>query len=579
MRLTAQTECSRRAPDSRALLVPKDYGFVRIGAAVPPVFVAQPEKNVARLVQLTREAAAKGVQALVFPELCLTGYSCGELFNQLWLQHAALEGLSTFLQQTADMQIVVALGMPLRIDEQLFNVGVLCHAGRVLGIVPKSYIPGYKEFYEPRWFSPASYLISKESELFGEQVPTGTDILVQTNIPNLTLAVEICEDLFMCIPPSSLHAANGATVLLNLSASPDIISKAQYRRSLVLNQSARCNAAYVYVSSTSCIQEEDSGESTSDVVFAGDAMIADYGALVKEADRFSTQPQLIFADIDIERLMRERVIADSWGQTVAHWSRPYRHVHATLERIDATRQPFFHVDAFPFVPREVGARAERCRDILSIQAAGLAKRVRFVACQTGGTPVRVAVGVSGGLDSALALLVTCSAFDKLGWDRSNILGITMPGFGTTARTHNNAVALCRAVGVDFREISIRPAILQHLKDIGHEPCFRCLTCENAQARERTQILMDHGFVVGTGDLSEIALGWSTHNADQQSMYHVNAGVPKDLGAAPGSSHRRGWNSGRRNLQAPSRDPEYTELCRVGAEPRPPPGFGRRCWSF
>lgn len=506
----------------------KDYGFARVGAAIPAVFVAQPEKNVTPLVQLTQEASAKGVQMLVFPELCVTGYTCGELFNQIHLQQMALEALCTFLKQTADLRIVVALGVPLRVDQQLFNVAVLCNAGRVLGIVPKSYIPGYKEFYEPRWFSPASYLVSKDIEVLGERVPIGTDILIQTNIPNFNIGVELCEDLFMCIPPSSLHAANGATVLLNLSASPDVIGKAQYRRALVTNQSARCNAAYVYVSSTSCIQNGDAGESTSDVVFAGDALIADYGTLITEARRFSSEPQLIFADVDVERLMRERVIADSWAQTVAHWSRLYRRVQADVEEIDVTKQLYYQPNALPFVPQEFGARAERCADILSIQVAGLSKRLRFLAQQSGVAPVKVAIGISGGLDSALALLVTTSAFERLGWDRSNIIGITMPGFGTTSRTHGSAVALCRALDIDFREISIRDAVLRHLRDIGHEPCFSCRTCENAQARERTQILMDYGFVVGTGDLSEIALGWCTYNADQQSMYHVNSGVPKTL---------------------------------------------------
>ncbi len=519
------------------------FGFVRVAAAVPPVFVARSRRNAEQLIETAVEASRQGVQVLLFPEMSLTGYTCGDLFNQLWLRQEALDGLALFLEKTRSIKMLSVLGLPLAADQQLFNVAVVACQGKILGILPKAYIPGYKEFYEPRWFSPAKNLCSAEVELLGQAVPAGTDLLVRTNIQDLEVAIEICEDLFMSIPPSSLHACNGATLLLNLSASPETIAKADYRRALVSNQSARCIAAYVYTSSSSCVAQGDSGESTADVVFGGHAIIAENGVIVGESVRFESQPQLIVADIDVERLMHERTLTDSWAQSVATWNRPYRRLLAEVEPLNVhagLRRP---VDALPFVPREPERLEERCREVLAIQQAGLSRRLRHVQATTNpGAPVRVAIGVSGGIDSTLALLVAVRTYDELAWDRHNIIGITMPGFGTTTRTHQNAAELCRELGVDFREISIRDAVLQHLKDIGHEPCFHCLICENAQARERTQILMDHGFTIGTGDLSEIALGYSTYNADQQSMYNVNAGVPKTLArhVIAWSAESSGW---------------------------------------
>ncbi len=505
------------------------FGFVRVGASVPPVFVARPHRNAERMIETALQAGQQSVQVLLFPEMSLTGYTCGDLFNQLWLRQDALEALELFLEQTRSLKMLSVLGMPLVADQQLFNVAVLACQGRILGVVPKAYIPGYKEFYEPRWFSPAKNLCSTTLEILRQTVPAGTDLLIKTNIDNLTVAVEICEDLFMSIPPSSLHACNGATLLLNLSASPETIAKADYRRTLVANQSARCNAAYIYVSSSSCIADGDSGESTADVVFGGHVIMAEYGVIIAESKRFESEPQLLISDIDVERLMQERTLTDSWAQSVTTWNHPYRRLLAEVQPLNISVGLRHRVEPLPFVPREPERLEERCREVLAIQQAGLSRRLRHIQTTTNPTAsVRVAIGVSGGIDSTLALLATVQAYDQLGWERENIIGITMPGFGTTSRTHQNAVDLCHELGVDFREISIRDAVLQHLKDIGHEPCFHCLVCENAQARERTQILMDHGFTVGTGDLSEIALGYSTYNADQQSMYNVNAGVPKTL---------------------------------------------------
>ena len=515
------------------------FGFIRVASAVPTVFVASPHRNAEQMIDIGLEAAGQGVQVILFPEMSMTGYSCADLFNQLWLRDEALDGLALFLDKTRSLGMVSILGIPLQADQQLFNVAVVVCQGRILGIIPKTYIPGYKEFYEPRWFSPAKNLCSPMIELLGQATPIGTDLLVRTNVANLTIGIEICEDLFMSIPPSSLHACNGATLLLNLSASPETIAKADYRRALVGNQSARCNAAYIYASSSSCISAGDSGESTADVVFGGHAIIADYGTIIAESKRFASTPQLIVADIDVERLMHERTLTDSWAQSVATWSRPYRILTADVQPLNVKAGLRHHVEPLPFAPREPERLDERCREVLAIQQAGLSRRLRHVqATARSKQPVRVAIGVSGGIDSTLAFLVTAATYDQLNWDRHNIIGVTMPGFGTTTRTHQNAEKLCSRLGVDFREIPIRDAVLQHLKDIGHEPCFHCLVCENAQARERTQILMDHGFTIGTGDLSEIALGYSTYNADQQSMYNVNAGVPKTL-----VRHVVAWSAG------------------------------------
>jgi len=503
-----------------------NYGLVRVGAAVPKTHVACPMDNIFEMIALARDAAEKQVKILVFPELGITGYTCGDLFNDLHLQSSALEALEEFVVGTENMDVISMVGLPLGVDNQLFNVAAVCHRGKILAIVPKYHIPNYKEFYEGRWFAPANHLKSKTISILNfHDIPIGTDILISVaNNPNLKIGVEICEDLWMPIPQSSYHALAGVTVLVNLSASNIVVAKADYRRELVKNNSARNLAAYVY---TSCGVHE----STGDVVFDGHAMIAENGHLLLENKRFDRNPSLIFADIDVERLVRERMMTSSYGQAVAQKTKEYRTVEVRLEetnyeQIELAR----YVEKHPFVPSNPATRDARCNEVFDIQCAGLARRLEHLETMTGSH--NVVLGVSGGLDSTLALLVAVRVFDMLGWNRKGILAITMPGFGTSDRTYRNAVALIKALGVTFREISIRDAVSRHLVDIGHSedglPHKNCVICENAQARERTQILMDLGFVLGTGDLSETALGWCTYNGDQMSMYNVNAGVPKTL---------------------------------------------------
>jgi NAD+ synthase (glutamine-hydrolysing) len=518
-----------------------DFGFARVAAAIPEVYVADPMKNATELARMAKEAASKGVQVIAFPELSLTGYTCGDLFNQIWLQDEAIKALEYFVRETTKLKLLSFVGLPLRADNQLFNVAAAVSSGKIIGLIPKSYIPGYKEFYEPRWFSPAKQLVSRELEITGQKVPMGTDLLFSAgNANNLIVAAEICEDIFMPIPPSSLHSLNGATIIVNLSASPDIIGKAEYRRSLVANQSARCNAGYVYVSSTSATLAMNSGESTSDVVFGGDKIIGDNGTIIEgEKGRFETESSMLIYDIDVERLARDRVTTDSYGQSVSEWACDYRRIAFEAEAVDVQTKLYRGIDPLPFVPRNPATLDARCEEIFSIQTTGLVRRLRQVAANAGENGGKATIGISGGLDSTLALLVALKTFDILDWSRKNIITVTMPGYGTTLRTRTNAEKLCRLAGTDFREIPISDIVTKHLRDLGHEPCKKCLMCQNAQARERTQILMDLGFVIGTGDLSEIALGWSTYNGDQQSMYNVNAGIPKTL-----VRHVVGWEAKR-----------------------------------
>ncbi len=493
-----------------------NFGFLKVAAAIPQVRVADCAHNAGRIIALTEEAARHGAEIVVFPELAVTGYTCGDLLLQSTLLDAADEALAEIVRATRKLPLTVIAGVPLRHGSTLYNCAAVFTQGRVLGVVPKIHIPDYGEFYETRWFASGEGIAEERIAAAGQQADFGADLTFEVN--GTEFGVEICEDLWTAVPPSSHLALDGAKAIFNLSASPETAGKHAYLRQLVAQQSARTLAAYVYCSA-------GMGESSTDLVFAGNALIAENGTILREAERFSADEQLVVADVDIQRLEFERRRNTSFRRrdsaaenTVIEMEIPQGLRAAALDR---------DIDPLPFVPKDEAHRNERCEEIFRIQAHGLAQRLRHTGCQ------RAVVGISGGLDSTLALLVTVRAFDFLGIGRSGIVGITMPGFGTTDRTYNNALELMRGLGVTLREIPIRDACIQHMKDIGMEPSDRSTAYENAQARERTQILMDvanmeGGLVVGTGDLSELALGWATYNGDQMSMYGVNASVPKTL---------------------------------------------------
>lgn len=464
--------------------------------------------------------AEEGCRIAVFPELCLTGYSCADLFHLPGLQAAALRGLETVKAASDGVGLAAIVGLPLEVDSRLYNAAAVVARGRVLGIVPKSFLPTSGEFYERRWFSPATTLAAKSISLLGHDVPIGTDLLFEAaDLPHCILGVEICEDLWTVIPPSSYAALAGATVLANLSASDEVLGKMDYRRNLVAQQSARCLAGYLYSGA-------GPGESSTDVVYSGHCMIAENGVTLAETERFRFDSQHAVADVDLQRLAHERLKSTSFrdNQSPASFRRitfgfgPGRESPVRLRR---------HIDPRPFVPSAEADRRAVCEEIFAIQATGLARRLMHVRAKT------AVVGLSGGLDSTLALLAVLDALKRAGMNRNQALAVTMPGFGTTARTKGNAEKLAEALGVPLRTIPIGPSVNQHFSDIGHPDGKHDVTFENAQARERTQVLMDvanqtGGIVVGTGDLSEAALGWCTFNGDHMSMYHVNAGVPKTL---------------------------------------------------
>ena len=461
----------------------------------------------------------KQIQVLVFPELSITTYTCGDLFFQSSLLSSAKSGLYDIVKASQDIDIFAVVGLPLSIDNQLFNCAVAIYKGTILGVVPKSCLPNYGEFYEKRWFSSAKQLLSKELFLCGQKVPVGTDLIFSAEqIPYCKIGIEICEDLWSVIPPSSYQSLYGATILLNPSASNELATKYDYRKQLISQQSSRCIACYVYSSS-------GVGESTQDTVFSGHGLIYENGTLLKESQRFLKETQLIYTDIDLELLANDRMKNTTFTDTQSDLP-SFREITFSMkpQNIDELERI---IKSQPFIPENNEFLDKRCRDIFNIQTVGLARRIEHTHAKT------VVVGISGGLDSTLALLVCAKACDYLGISRNHIIGITMPGFGTTDRTYQNALSLMSALGVQTREISIQKAALQHFEDIGHDISVHDVTYENTQARERTQILMDiankeSGFVVGTGDLSELALGWATYNGDHMSMYGVNAGVPKTL---------------------------------------------------
>lgn len=518
------------------------HGFVRVATAVPVLQLANPPANASRTIDLLHRCTAEGVDVVVFPEMGLTGYTCNDLFFQKALQSAALDALQTVLRATSQLFAGIAVvGLPMALDDQLFNCAVVVQRGEILGIVPKTYLPTYKEFYDARFFAPASTAYSRSVYLFGREIPFGIDLLFPAvNVDDLTLGIEICEDLWGPVPPSSLQAFHGATVLLNLSASNETIAKANYRRNLVTQQSARCIAAYAYCSS-------GLGESTTDIVFGGHCLIAENGSLLAESQRFAQTDELLVADIDLDRLRVNRQLTTSFNDAVLDMGlrREFRRVPFALAERDATMPLQRPLEPHPFVPSGETQRDERCQEIFTIQVCGLARRLALL----GDSPV--SIGVSGGLDSTLALLVLCKTLDRMGVSRDRIRAITMPGFGTTGRTLNNAKALMRTLGVGFREIDIRGLCLAEMLALGHRPFGipldgvdveslttqlrnvpaerrHDLTFENVQARCRTNLLMNTAFVIGTGDLSELALGWCTYNADHMSMYNPNVSIPKTL---------------------------------------------------
>ena len=494
-----------------------NYGFVKVASAIPRVRVADCAFNASQIEKEIIIADGKGVEIIVFPELCLTGYTCGDLFAHSLLLESAELGLMQILNNTRQLDIISILGVPVPLNGMLLNAAVVIQKGKVLGVVPKTYLPNYKEFYEKRWFTSASEVMEPMVRLCGQNVPLNACLLFDT--AGTTFGIELCEDLWAPIPPSSALALQGAEIIFNLSADNEGVGKHNYLRSLIAQQSARCIAGYVF---SSC----GFGESTTDVVFAGNALIYENGTLLASGKRFSFEEQVVTSEIDVERLRTERRVNTTFASCRAQTAQGVAR-HVATEYVNACDLQLTRTfDPHPFVPQGP-MLDERCEEIFSIQVSGLAQRLTHTHAKS------AVVGISGGLDSTLALLVCVQTFDKLGLSRKGIIGVTMPGFGTTDRTHSNAVDLMESLGVTIREVSIKDACLQHFKDIGHNPEVHDVTYENSQARERTQILMDianqtNGLVIGTGDLSELALGWATYNGDHMSMYGVNASVPKTL---------------------------------------------------
>lgn len=488
-------------------------GFLKVAAATPAIRVADCPYNAEKVRDLAREAADKGVEVIVFPELCLTGYTCGDLFREKSLLLGAEQALAWLLEQTAELPLLLLVGLPVAVDADLYNCAAVLCEGRLLGLVPKQYLPNYSEFYEARHFTPGPAY--REISLCGQTVPLGTDLLFACeNEPDLIIGCEICEDLWVAEPPSTRLAQAGAVLLCNLSASDETIGKAAYRQQLVAGQSGRLVAGYIYA-------DAGKGESSTDLVFAGHDLVAENGAILAESQLFDTG--ITAAHVDIQRLLQERRRMSTWRNEKWDTVRRIPFVLPQAEEGDWQRE----IAPLPFVPQNGQDLSQRCRMILTMQAQGLAKRLAHTRGRS------AVLGLSGGLDSTLALLVTAEAFDQLGLPREGILAVSMPCFGTTGRTKSNAAMLAERMHVSFKEIPIGQAVQVHFADIGHDPDVHDVTYENSQARERTQVLMDlanqtGGLVIGTGDLSELALGWATYNGDHMSMYAVNTSIPKTL---------------------------------------------------
>lgn len=496
-------------------------GIIRVAAAVPHLALGNVSQNVQNHGEMLRRAAEQQVSLVTFPELSLTGYTCGDLFFQHALLEKVAEGLIKLTELCPEgVTAVVGAPLPSADGVGLYNCGVVLTHGRLIGATPKSYLPNYNEFYEKRWFRSGLQMQAGQQVQVGDQWLPMSDCIVYESTDGVRFGIEICEDLWTPLPPSTLMAMAGAQVIVNLSASNELIAKREYRQELIRQQSARCLCGYVYVSA-------GNGESTSDLVFSGHSMIVCTGATVAESDGYLSDDYLLCADLDLDRIMADRMEQTSFADSASVWAgyTTQMPLHQKL-RLANRASTTMRVAKHPFVPADKKHREERCSQIFDLQGAALARRLAI----TGG---KLVVGISGGLDSTLALLAACRAVDLLGLPRTNILGITMPCFGTTDRTYRNALKLMETLGVSQQEIPIHEAVRLHFRDIGHDEQDHSVTYENAQARERTQILMDManrfgGIVLGTGDLSEIALGWCTYNADHMSMYGVNSGVPKTL---------------------------------------------------
>ena len=497
------------------------YGFVTVASAIPSVKVADCKYNTTETIRLIDEADGKGVEIVVFPELGITSYSCQDLFHQQLLLVEAEKSVERIVEHTRSSDIIVIIGVPVIVGSLLLNCAAVIQRGTLLGIVPKTFLPNYSEFYEKRWFSSARDIPCETTITYAKQqvVISRRPTLFRTS-DGVIFGTEVCEDLWSPIPPSNILTVSGADIIFNLSASDELIGKHEYLLNLISQQSARTISGYVF---SSC----GFGESTQDVVFAGNALVFENGKMIAHGKRFSIDPQLVVGQIDIEHLRSERRLNNIFAASEALVKEEPRVIEClpnTSER--STFHLLRDINPTPFVP-STEILQDRCDEIFNIQVMGLAKRLVHTRCK------RVVLGISGGLDSTLALLVCVKTFDKLGMSRKDILGVTMPGFGTTDRTYRNALSLMESLGIEMREISIAEAVTQHFKDIGHDVDNHDVTYENSQARERTQILMDlsnkeSALVVGTGDLSELALGWATYNGDHISMYGVNASIPKTL---------------------------------------------------
>lgn len=496
----------------------KNFGYIRVGSCSPEVRAADIAHNIRNIIEASERFESENVDLAVFPELSVTGYTCADLFGQTLLLDRAEQALSTLARELADKRITIVVGVPLRHNGRLYNCAAVIQGGRISGIVPKTHIPNYGEFYEKRWFASGKDTTG-EISVDSTRIPFGTDLLF--SIDGIKFGIEICEDLWVPQPPGARLATGGADIIVNLSATNELIGKHRYLLDLIRNQSARCRCGYVYASA-------GAGESSTDLAFAGNCIIAENGPLLAESRRFEMHTKTATADLDIEMLRHDRTHFETFNENSDGPDLRVITVVSDDKRKESdSLLKYRKVKAHPFLDENPLDLKERCDEISSIQAWGLATRLKAINCRS------AIVGISGGLDSTLALLVTVKAFDMLGFDRKGITGITMPGFGTTGRTKSNATRLMELLGVTQREIPIGDAVRQHFEDIGHDPAIHDVTYENSQARERTQILMDvanqlNGIVIGTGDLSELALGWCTYNGDQMSMYGVNASIPKTL---------------------------------------------------
>ena len=491
------------------------YGYMRVAAAVPRVHIADAHRNAEGALKIMQEAFDEGVEIVVMPELSLVGYTCGDMVLQKKLLKDAENALAWLMQETAEIPTIGIVGLPVVFADRLYNCAAIFGQGVLWGIIPKSYIPNYGEFSELRWWVSGFGIRDRMIRFAGQECPFGADLLF--DIHGVEFGVEICEDMWVPVPPSSMQAVQGAKLLFNLSASPESVCKHDYLISLIAEQSSRTMAAYVYASA-------GHGESSSDLVFAGNAVIAELGRVLGVSERFVRNDRMAIADIDVEYISTRRTARNTFYYPDAPEMRVVEIDVDEIVRTDSVRR---HIEPLYFVPEDEAARAVHCREVFAIQSAGLAQRLEHTGCKN------AVIGISGGLDSTLALLAVCDTYDLLGLDRKGIIGVTMPGFGTTDRTYQNALTMVRELGCTLREISIKDACEQHFKDLGIDPSERGVAYENSQARERTQILMDvanmcGGMVIGTGAMSELALGWATYNGDQMSMYGINSSVPKTL---------------------------------------------------